>query len=113
MAFKKLSDNDKQIVLQCLNVTLNVNFFGDEFHTRLGIEPEDLAQVISAYPDIDDSDDNSNETLAINNCLNEVSRGISFSDREWTEWFTINRSEVDEVYRKWAILRGWSRTGIT
>ena len=112
MAFKKLSDNDKQIVLQCLNVTLNVNFFGDEFHTRLGIEPEDLAQVISAYPDIDDSDDNSNETLAINNCLNEICHGIRFTERGWRKLFTVSKSEVDEVYRKWAILRGWSSSGI-
>jgi len=112
MSFQKLSENDKQIVLQCLNAILNGNFLEHGFHTRLGLEPEDLAQVVSAYPNIDDSDDNSNETLAINNCLNEVSRGISFSDREWTEWFTVNRSEVDEVYRKWAILRGWTRSRV-
>ena len=82
--FQKLSENDKQIVLQCLNAILNGNFLEHEFHARLGIEQEDLAQVVSAYPNIDDSDDNSNETLTINNCLNEVCHGISFSDREWT-----------------------------
>ncbi|HLM61742.1 MAG TPA: hypothetical protein VK308_13130 [Pyrinomonadaceae bacterium] len=112
MSFEKLSESEKQTVLQCLNAVLTGNFLEHEFHSRLGLEPEDLAQVVSAYPNIDDSDDTSNETLAINNCLNEVAHGISFSDREWQQWFTVDRSEVDEVYRKWAKLRGWSRTGI-
>ena len=112
MSFKKLSEPEKQIVLQSLTAILNGKFLEHEFHTRLGLELEDLAQVIFAYPNIDDSDDNSNETLAINNCLNEVCHGIGFSDREWQQWFTVGRSEVDEIYRKWAKLRGWARTGI-
>jgi NADH:ubiquinone oxidoreductase subunit E len=112
MSFAKLTQNEKQIILQCLNAILNGSFLEHEFHARLGIEIEDLSQVVSTYPNIEDSDDNSNETIAINNCLNEVCHGISFLEREWREWFNVQRSEVDEVYRKWAILRGWSRTRI-
>jgi hypothetical protein len=112
VSLAKLSDGDRQIILQCLNAILKGRFLEGEFHTRLGMERAELEQVVAAYPHIDDSDDNSNAALAINNCLNEVSHGINFSNREWSQWFTVNRSEVDEVYRRWAILRGWSRTGI-
>ena len=73
---------------------------------------EELDEIIAEYPNIDDSDDNSNATLAINNCLNEVCHGIRFSDEDWKQWFDVNKSEVEEVYWKWAKLRGWSQTGI-
>ena len=112
MSLAKLSDSDRQIILQCLNAILKGNFLEGEFHTRLGIEREELEHVVAAYSQIDDSDDNSNAALAINNCLNEVCHGIRFSNREWSRWFSVNRSEVDEVYRRWAILRGRSRTSI-
>jgi hypothetical protein len=112
VSLAKLSDSDRQIILQCLNAILKGRFLEGEFHTRLGIEREELEQVVAAYPHIDDSDDNSNAALAINNCLNEVCHRINFSNREWSQWFTVDRSEVDKVYRRWAILRGWSRAGI-
>ena len=104
----KLSDSDRQIVLQCLNAITKGKFLEGEFHARLGIEPEELELLVAVYPNIDDSDDNSNATLAINNCFNEVCHGIHFSDREWSQWFNVSKSEVEEVYRKWTTLRGWS-----
>ncbi len=112
MSLAKLSDRERQIIFQCLNAILKGGFLEGEFHARLGIEPEELEQIVAAYPGVDDSDDDSNVVLAINNCLNEVCHGISFSDREWSQWFIVNMSEVEEVYRKWAILRGWSHTGV-
>ena len=112
MSLAKLSDRDRQIILQCLNAILNGRFLEGEFQTRLGIESEELEQIIAAYPNIDDSDDDSKEALAINNCLNEVSNGIGFSDLEWSKWFNVKKSEVEEVFGKWAVLRGWSGTGI-
>ena len=112
MSLAKLSDNERKIIFECLNAISKGNFLEHEHHARLGIDLEELKQIVAAYPNIDDSDDNSNEVLAINNCLNEVCHGISFSDREWSEWFTFNKSEAYDIYRKWAILRGWSNTGI-
>ena len=111
MSLAKLSDSDRQIILQCLNAIFKGRFLEGEFQTRLGIESEELEQIIAAYPNIDDSDDDSKEALAINNCLNEVSNGRGFSDLEWSKWFNVNKSEVGEVFGKWAVLRGWSGTG--
>ena len=112
MSLANLSDKEKQIILQSMNAILRGRFLEGEFHTRLGIAPEELEQIVTAYPNVDDSDDDSNAASAINNCLNEVGYGINFSEREWSQWFDVGRSEVKDVYWKWALLRGWSGTGI-
>ena len=112
MSLAQLSDKEKQIILQSMKAILRGRFLEGEFHTRLGIEPDELEQLLLAYPNLDDSDDDSTAALAINNCLNEVCHGISFSENDWSQWFGVSRAEVQEVYRKWAVLRGASRTGI-
>ena len=112
MSLAKLSDKEKQIIFQSMNAILRGRFLEGEFQTRLGIELEELEQIAAAYPNVDDLDDDSHAALAINNCLNEVCHGIRFSDQDWSQWFGVGRSEVQDVYRKWAVLRGWSSTGI-
>ena len=113
MSLAKLSDSDRQTIFQCLNAILRGRFLEGEFETRLGVGTEELERIVSMYPNVDDSSDSANTALAINNCLNEVCHGISFSHREWARWFTASKSEIEEVYRKWAVLRGWSHTGVT
>ena len=111
MSLAMLSDKERQIISQSMNAILKGRFLEGEFRTRLGIEPEELERIAVAYPNVDDSGEAS-AALAINNCLNEVCHGITFSDRDWSKWFSVSRSEVEEVYRKWAVLHGWPRTGI-
>ncbi len=102
MSVVKLSDKEKEIVLQSLNAILKGGFLEGEFHSRLGIDQEQLEQVVVAYPNLDDLDDSSTVALAINNCLNEVCHGINFSPKQWSQWFEVRRSDVEEVYRKWS-----------
>ena len=113
MSLAKLSYDERQIIFQCMKAILKGGFLGGGFHARLGLEPEELEQLVAAYPNVDDSDDNSIAAIAVNNCLNEVCHGISFSKKEWTQWFTVNKAEIKEIYRWWRLLRGWSHTGIT
>jgi hypothetical protein len=68
-----------------MNAILRGRFLEGEFQTRLGIEPKELEEIAGAYPNIGDSDDDSNAAIAINNCLNEVCHGISFTDRDWSQ----------------------------
>ncbi len=68
--------------------------------------------VLSHWPHIVDAGDDSDGCLAINNCMNEVSNGLRFSNDEWEKWFTQSRAEIADTYGKWARLRGWSRSGI-
>jgi len=96
------SDKEKEIIRQSLNAILKGGFLEGEFHSRLGIDQEQLEQVVVAYPNLDDWDDTSTVALAINNCLNEVCHGIKFSPKQWSKWFEVSRSDVEEVYRKWS-----------
>jgi hypothetical protein len=112
MALSELSEKDRQIIFQCLNAIAKGKFLEDDYEARLGIEKEKLNEIVTTFPDIDDSDDDSDAALAINNSLNEVCHGIRFSDEEWEQWFDFSKSEIEEVYWSWAKLRGWSQTGI-
>jgi len=77
MAFKELSPSEKAIVLQCMKAIADGPEIEDwEFHTRLGIVRPTLRRVISLWPGIDDGSDDSDEFLAINNCLNEICHGV-------------------------------------
>jgi len=77
MAFKELSPSEKAIVLQCMKAIADGPEIEDwEFHTRLGIVRPTLRRVISLWPEIDDGSDDSDEFLAINNCLNEICHGV-------------------------------------
>lgn len=112
MVLENLTERDREIIFQCLNAVAKGNFLEHEFQTRLGLELNELKLIVAAFPNVDDSHDDSNVTLAINNCLNEVGNGINFSEREWEQCFAFHREEVCEVYQKWAKLRGWSGNDI-
>ena len=114
MALWALSQTDQQIILECLKAILEGPFIDSvEFQTRIGINRDDLSQVIQAWPNIDDSNEDSTEVLALNNCMNEVCNGLDISDRDWSHWFRVGRKEVCEVYSRWASLNGYPRTGLS
>jgi hypothetical protein len=113
MAFKELSRNEKEIVLQCMKAIADGPEIEEwEFHTRLGIVRPSLRRIISQWPAIDDSSDNSDEFLAINNCLNEVCHGVKMPDTEWRKWFAQPKDEIIKTYNKWLRLRDCSPGGI-
>ena len=58
-----------------------------EKHARVGLEPEELQQVIEEWPNIDDADENGKGVLAINVCMNEVCQGFRIVPADWTTWF--------------------------
>jgi hypothetical protein len=113
MAFAELSPSEQQIVLQCMKAIADGPEIEDwEFQTRLGIVRPSLRRIISLWPAIDDSSDNSDEFLAINNCLNEVCHGLKLPDTEWRKWFAQPKDEIIKTYNKWLRLRGCSPGGI-
>ena len=112
MYFSKLSKSEKQIIFQCMTTVLSSNFLQNEFQIRLGINEKELHLIIDDFPNIDDTENDSNATLAINNCLNETCYGMIFSEKDWQKWFSVEREEVSKTYEKWAKFRGWKRTGV-
>ena len=113
MAFKDLTISEKRTVLQCMQAIADGPHIDDwEFQTRLGINRSTLKRVILTWPDIDDSAVNSDEFLAINNCLNEVCNGVKISTTEWPKWFEQSVEEIRRTYEKWLKLRGASSGGV-
>jgi hypothetical protein len=105
MAFERLSAKDQEIILRCMKATV-AHVEDWEKHSRLGLEPSELGSIIDQWPNIDDTDENGNGFLAINNCLNEACHGFHIESAEWGAWFDTPRSEVEHTYRTWLALKG-------
>jgi len=113
MAFEALSLGEKDIVRQCLVALRSGRLLDeDDIHSWIGVDPAAYDSALADWPLLDVREDDSDACLIINNSLNEVCYGVSINDRQWERWFTVSREDVRQTYRKWARLRGWSRTGI-
>jgi hypothetical protein len=104
MAIESLSAKEQYIVLQCMKATA-AHVDDWEKYSRLGIEADDLQQVIARWPSIDDRDEASVGFLAINNCMNEVCHGFQIPSAEWSTWFDTTIAEVESIYQKWLALK--------
>lgn len=113
MALDNTSSRDREVVHQCL-VALRAGEFidEDEFQSRIGLSVTEYDAVVSAWPAIDDRADDSDACLAINNALNELSYGMRVEPDMWSSQIDASADEVREVYRHWAVARGWRQTGI-
>ena len=121
MAFEKLYEHEKKIVLQVMKLILAEEKYIDnwEFQTRTGITRDELAQVIAEWPHLkDENDEDSKDNpdlvriLAINNSLNEVLNGIKVSEEDWVKWIEVPRNEVKRIYKAWVVHKGWKSTGL-
>ena len=110
MTVKALTHVEQLVVCRAMRATLD--FFDWDFSTRIGIDTSAMSQLLALWPDIDDSDDNSDACLAVNNALNEWLHGVGVSDRESLAQLGVNRAEVIRIYEKWAASRGWKSTGV-
>ena len=108
-----LSPKERDVVLACVRAIASADWIGEaELATRVGVGRSTLMRMVMSWPDLDDSSDASEACLAINNSLNEICHGVNVPALEWVEWFEVDRSEVERVYRKWAIGRGWKSSGV-
>ena len=102
MAFEKLQQNERGIVFRCMQIILDNNILdNEEFQPRLGINKQELFDVVNAWPQLNDNDPNSDTYLAINNCLNEVCYSINIDDNNLEKQFGVSRKDVEQVYNKW------------
>ncbi|HEV7690348.1 MAG TPA: hypothetical protein VGO52_05980 [Hyphomonadaceae bacterium] len=110
MTLKNLTAEERDVIRRALLATFE--FFDFDFQTRLGVYPETVREIIGKWPAVDDSDDNSDACLAINNALNDLLFGVGIKDHKAQEVMGVYRAELDRIYKKWAKSRGWSSTGI-
>jgi hypothetical protein len=107
MAFEALTAREQDIVLRCLKATA-AHVDDSEKHSRLGLEPDELKRIITAWPHIDDASEDGSGFLAINNSLNEVCHGFRIDPEQWNNWFETPKQEIAALYRKWLRIRGVS-----
>src|SRR5262245_16731568 len=104
MALQDITEADRSVILECVKAIAHGPFLDDvECHPRLGLDRPQLNAVLNSWPRLDDSREDSDQALAINNCLNEICYGVPISDSEWDTWFSVSRDQVKRVYDKWAI----------
>lgn len=83
-----------------------------EFEARMGITEESAVLLLKDWPNVDDTDDNSDACLAINNSLNDLLHGEGVSDEKARKLTGADRHELQRIYKKWATARGWKFTGV-
>lgn len=113
MSLDRLTDDEREAVRQSL-VALRAGWFLDEhdLETRIGVAPATCDALVSAWPAVDDTDDDSDAALIINNALNEVCNGGCIPDAQRPRWFTVPREAVRFAYRQWRTARGWPEGGV-
>jgi len=114
MTLTTLTEDEREVIHACLVALRRVPDLShpNEFQTRVGLTVEEYDTVVAAWPDLDDTSDDSDACLAINNALNEIAHGVVFEPSVWGLRATTTRETVAAVYRRWAIGRGWRQTGI-
>jgi hypothetical protein len=109
--FQQLTDTEQRVVLACMRfLRFGPDFDEVEYHTVLGVYPEQLDRIIDTWPNLDDSDHCSSEFLAINNCMALASRGWWLRQQqqrtqEWAQWFDVPCEEVDRIFHRWRELQ--------
>jgi ribosomal protein S8 len=106
MAFEQLSVDEQRIVLQCMKIIYDEKYIEEwETQTRIGIDRNSLLHVINVWPNLDDSENDSDVTLAINNCMNEICNGINISEEDREQYFKTTGENIKKTYEHWKILR--------
>lgn len=113
MALEKMSEAERESIHESLAAICSGPFLDDaEFQTRMGVDRSFVKSFLDQWPLVDDSRDDSEETLAINNCLNELCNGLTILEDEWNRWLRVSREQLKIIYQKWAELKNWRRTGL-
>ncbi|MBY0567514.1 MAG: hypothetical protein K2P70_09390 [Hyphomonadaceae bacterium] len=110
MPLADLAAQDREVIRRAMEATFQ--FFDWDFQTRLGITPDAMRGLLDSWPNVDDTPDDSDACLAINNALNDLLGGVGISDQKAMELIGVERAEMLRVYRAWAEGRGWSSTGV-
>jgi len=100
MTIRKLTDQERRVVHECLMAALNGPFFPDwEFQTLFGIDREVFAKVVEAWPAFDESDDE--VQLAINNSMGNLIGYPHGAEKKWSEFISVPPEEVRRILKQW------------
>ncbi len=68
--------------------------------------------LLADWKNIDDSSNESDACLAVNNSFNDLLHGVGISEQQALALAGVSRAEIDRIYRKWAVACGWKSRGL-
>jgi hypothetical protein len=96
---ERFSARDVEVVRECLTAAVQGPFFPEwEFHTLMGLERTEVADLLEAWPDSRGSEE---QDLAVNNVLNNL---LGYPHDEWRAWknyISAQPAEVASVLTRW------------
>lgn len=102
MRFERLSKAESRIVGEVLRAAADGPFFPDwEFQTLFGLERKEVRQIADGWPL--PMMDPQTVIAAVNNSFNMLLGYPYRKDIEWSDWISVDRARVVELFNK---LRG-------
>jgi hypothetical protein len=97
-----LPDSDQSIIRKCVEAITFGSFLDDpEMHPRIGLDRGELISVLDHWSEPGEIGWAEQASIAINSCLNEICFGLEISNRDWSTWIPVPRSEVERVFALW------------
>jgi len=101
LSLSDLDEKERDVVRECLRAAVEGPFFPEwEFHAIFGLEREEVEQILSAWPKLDESDNS--VVTAINNCFNNL-LGYPAENKDgiWPNFISVGQIEVARIFDKW------------
>lgn len=98
-AVDRMSEQDRQVIRECLLAAVNGPFFPDwEFHTLMGFERAEIAQITEAWPHAANPHD---QEVAVNNVLNNLLRYPHGYRDQWSQYSSATPQEIAGILARW------------
>ncbi len=99
-SFATLTDEEQDMIYQCLKAAVEGPFFPDnEFPTLFGVTKDDVVRLIALWPDINHAQ--SLTKVAINNSMNNL---LGYPHKKfdiWHEYISVDPAQLAVIFQKW------------
>ena len=102
MSFAHCTDEDRKIIGECLQATVDGPFFPEwEFETLFGLSRTEVAEISSVWPNLDKT--NPRVDLAVNNALGNLAGYPHGQEDIWEKFISVPPSRLIEVLELWRL----------
>lgn len=100
MSLQALTEDEQRVVFECLRAVVDGPFFPEwEFYTLFGLQRREVAQILTALPHIDESEER--VSLAINNALANLLGYPHGETAAWSQFISASPAEVERIFGRW------------
>ncbi|QLE74706.1 hypothetical protein FGW37_26750 [Streptomyces rectiverticillatus] len=98
-AVERVTDQDLQIIKECLDAAVNGPFFPDwEFHTLMGFTRDEIGAIAASWPSFSDSD---TQDDAVNNVLNMLLGYPHGYESRWHDYSNATLEQIVQTLARW------------